>query len=349
MQGRLRSVQLISTLSLGLLTASPALGRDFPSAEISNGPIIAKVYLPDAKNGFYHSTRFDWSGVIGSLKYKGHDYYGAWFQKVDSATYDFGYDDTGVVSAPFTAMVGPGEEFNTNGKALGYEQAKAGGTFIKIGVGVLRKPEEPKFDHSKPYEIVDGGKWTVSKTRNSVEFTQVVSDAATGYGYIYKKVVRLVPGKPEMLLEHTLKNTGSKAISSTVYNHNFWSLNHIAPGPGLEITLPFALQALRPINNDFIQLQGKKVVYVKGLAGKDRATATLGGFDATASDYDLSVENVKVGAGVRIRGDHPITALNLWSIRTVMAIEPYIAMDIPAGGEFSWTLRYDYYTFAARP
>jgi hypothetical protein len=32
-----------------------------------------------------------------------------------------------------------------------------------------------------------------------------------------------------------------------------------------------------------------------------------------------------------------------------MAIEPYIAMDIPAGGEFSWTLRYDYYTFAARP
>ena len=111
-------------------TASAA---DFPSAEISNGQIKAKVYLPDASNGFYRSTRFDWSGVIGSLEYKGHQFYGDWFQKIDAAVYDFNYDGTGVVSAPFTAMVGPGEEFNTAGKALGFDEANPGGTFVKIG------------------------------------------------------------------------------------------------------------------------------------------------------------------------------------------------------------------------
>src|SRR3954449_13366897 len=134
-------------LALAGLTMSTLTAADFPSAEISNGQIRAKLYLPDAKNGFYRSTRFDWSGVIGSLEYKGHNYYGPWFSRIDENVYDFGYDDAGVISAPFTAMIGPGEEYQTDGKALGYDEAKPGGTFIKIGVGVLRKPaNEPKYD-----------------------------------------------------------------------------------------------------------------------------------------------------------------------------------------------------------
>ena len=42
----------------------------FPEAQISNGQIRAKLYLPDARRGFYRSTRFDWSGVIASLEYQ---------------------------------------------------------------------------------------------------------------------------------------------------------------------------------------------------------------------------------------------------------------------------------------
>ena len=49
---------------------------DFPSAEVANGRIRAKIYLPDAQNGYYRGTRFDWSGVVYSLQYKGHNYYG---------------------------------------------------------------------------------------------------------------------------------------------------------------------------------------------------------------------------------------------------------------------------------
>jgi hypothetical protein len=189
-------------LTIGLLTAAGP-----PVTEITNGLIKAKLFLPDRNNGYYRSTRFDWSGVIGSLEYKGHNFYGPWFYKIDPAVYDFGYDDQGVVSAPFTAMVGPGEEFNTDGTALGFAEAKPGGTFIKIGVGVLRKPQarEPpvpprpapnpmatggrggpppggpdRYDHSRTYTIVDAGKWTVKKHKDSVEFSQEVTDAADG-------------------------------------------------------------------------------------------------------------------------------------------------------------------------
>ena len=223
MQWMLRIMQ--SSLKMSMIVAhAMGFATESPSIQISNEKITSKDYTPDAAQGFYHYTRFDWSGVIGRLKYEGHDYYGSWFSRTESAPafYDFNYDDTGVVSAPFTAMVGPGEEFNTDRKALGFDEAQPGGTFIKIGVGVLRKPDDSKYDHSKTYEIVDRGKWTVKHTRDSVTFTHEVHDPASGYGYLYTKIIRLTPGKPQMTIEHTLKNLGTKQIVSTVYDHNFW-------------------------------------------------------------------------------------------------------------------------------
>src|SRR6202030_1244655 len=116
----------------------------------------------------------------------------------------------------------PAEEFVTDETLpLGYREAKAGGTFVKVGVGVLRKPDEPDYDRFKTYEIVDGGKWTVKKGPVSVEFTQQVGDANSGYGYTYRKTVRLAGGKAEMVIDHSLRNSGAKAIQTNVYNHNF--------------------------------------------------------------------------------------------------------------------------------
>ena len=107
---RLFGVGTVLVLAASLLSA-----QNHPSHQITNGEIIATVYLPDAKNGFYTTTRFDWSGAIGSLKYKGHEYYGIWWSKITDI-YDFGYEgpNKDVISADFTAMVGPAEEFGAH-------------------------------------------------------------------------------------------------------------------------------------------------------------------------------------------------------------------------------------------
>src|ERR1035438_1863877 len=52
--------------------------RDFPQALISNGTVHATLYLPDTEKGYYRATRFDWSGIIPSLRYQGHSYFGQW-------------------------------------------------------------------------------------------------------------------------------------------------------------------------------------------------------------------------------------------------------------------------------
>ncbi|HXJ40293.1 MAG TPA: hypothetical protein VNH18_13520 [Bryobacteraceae bacterium] len=370
----------VALLSCAAAAPGPLPAAEPPNAGISNGQITAKDYLPDPNNGFYRSTRFDWSGAIASLEYKGHNFYGPWFYKTDLAVYDLGYDDKGVVSAPFTAMVGPSEEFNTDGTALGFAEAKPGGTFVKIGVGVLRKPlagEPPipppparggpparagaapnapvpvgpgrggsdRYDHSRVYTIVDPGKWTVSKKKDSVEFTHELTDAADGYGYVYRKTLRLVPGKPQLVIEHSLKNTGTNPINTTVYNHNFLVLDNQGPSQDFTVTVPYQIEpGPRPPTAGLLEVRGNQLVYVKTLTAEDRATATLRGFGDTAKDYDIRVENKKLGAGYHVVGDRPLSNVAVWSIRTVNAVEPYVAMSIDPGKNFTWTLTYDYFT-----
>src|SRR6185503_16922387 len=189
-----------------VLAVTGALAADFPQASISNGQITAKMYLPDAKTGYYRSTRFDWSGAIYSLQYKGHEFYGVWYDRIDPKVINWVYQGSEIVSGPCSALAGPVNEFQT---PLGWDEAAAGGTFIKIGVGVLRKGEG-NYNRYFPYEVLDPGKWSVRKHGDSVEFTQELSDATSGYGYVYRKVVRLLAGKPEMTIEQSLKNTGKR-------------------------------------------------------------------------------------------------------------------------------------------
>lgn len=218
----------LTFLGFGLLSAA-----DWPHAEITNGQIQAKIYLPDAKNGYYRATRFDWSGVVYSLQYNGHDYYGPWFQKTDPTVHDFVYRGPDIVASPCTAITGPVDEF----APLGWDEAKPGGSFIKIGVGALRRPDGGKYDNYRLYEIIDPGKRTVRKDRETIEFTQELTDSSSGYAYIYRKTMRLTEGKAEMVLEHSLKNTGRRTVQTSVYNHNFLVLDGQAPGPGFVITV----------------------------------------------------------------------------------------------------------------
>jgi len=332
--------------SLGLSADTARSATEFPQAEITNGQIRAKLYLPDAKKGFYRATRFDWSGAIVSLEYRGHSYFGPWFSRVDPKVYDFDNEGPGVVVTPCAASVGPVEEFQTQGKALGWDEARVGGTFIKIGVGVLRK-NDADYDHLKLYEIVDSGKWTVIRHRDAIEFTQKLTDASSGYGYIYRKTVRLTKGKPEMVLEHSLKNTGSRTILTSVYNHNFIVLDNQAPGPDFTITLPFQIQTPRPPNKDLAEIRGNQIVYLKTLEKQDLVQTPIQGFSDSPKDNEIRIENNKVGAGMRITGDRPLSDGNLWSIRTNLSYEPFISMKIDPGSEYTWKATYEFYTLPA--
>jgi len=327
------------------LAAASLCAAEYPSAEISSGDLRVKLYLPDATNGFYRASRFDWSGMIASLIYRGHEYYGPWFQRVDPNVRDFTYDGADIVASPCTAAVGPAEEFGTGAnEALGYNEAKAGGTFVKIGVGALRKPAYSEYDRFRLYELVDGGTWTVQKTAQSIEFTQTLVDPRSGYSYVYRKTVSV--SKNEMTIGHRLRNTGSKPIDTDVYNHNFLRIDGAAPGPGYTITVPFAIQSHHPPDPARAEIRGNQIVYTKLLINQDVVFTPIEGFGADTKDYDVRIENKRSHAGLRITGDRPLESESLWSIRAVLAVEPFVKIHAAPGEEFSWSMKYSYFAEA---
>ena len=320
---------------------------DYPQAEISNSQIRAELNLPDAQKGYYRGTRFDWSGVIAKLEYDGHTYFEPFYEKFDPDVRDVDLKN-GVVAGPISATSGPVEEFGgADGAAQGYAEAKAGGTFIKIGIGALRKADDSKYDHYHRYEIADPGKWTVKKGSGWVQFTQEVNDRASDYGYVYRKTVRLVKGKPEMLLEHVLKNTGSRTIAGNVYNHNFFVIDHQPTGPDFAIRFPFQISGTGEMAN-LAEVRGNEIHYLKTLGNGDTAATQIRGFGDTASDYDISVENRKTGAGVHVTGDKPLARVYLWSVKTTLCPEAYVELQIQPGQELRWNVRYQFYTLGSR-
>lgn len=303
--------------------------QNYPKAQISNGLIRAELMLPDPQNGSYRGTRFDWSGIISSLQFEGHEYFGQWYKRHDPKIHD--------------AITGPVEEFRTNDSGLGYEETKPGGTFVRIGVGTVRKPDEKAYRPYDTYDIVDPGKWTVRQHKDRIEFTHLLR-ADDGYAYVYRKTVRLVNGKPELLIKHSLKNAGQKVIDidSTQYNHNFFVIDHEVVGPEVAVKFVFTPQPTRDFGGR-AEVKEHEIVFPHELTDKGVFTE-LAGAGTGVKAYDFRIENLRTGAGVHITGDQPLLKVNFWAIRTVAVAEPYIHLRIEPGKEAHWTIRYDFYT-----
>ncbi len=329
---------LITAVSPLLMTMrTPQIA--FPTANISNGLIKAKLYLPDVEKGFYRSTRFDWSGVIGSLEYGGHQFYGPWYNKSDPPVWDFEYRGGDIVTGAQSTMTGPAAEFPS---PQGYKEAKPGDTFMKIGVGVLRKIDEEAYRPYTNFEIVDPGKWTSRTQADGVEFAQEVNDPVSGYGYQYQKTIRLSEGKPEMVITHSLTNTGSRPIEASQYNHNFLVLDGAAPGPDFLITLPFQIETPQPPDPAIAEIQGNKIAFLKTLENQERVFCLIQGYSDQVSDYDVKIENIRTGASVRVTADRPLARMALWSIRSNISLEPFVDVSTKPGDTTSWTLKYHY-------
>ncbi|MGD0498308.1 MAG: hypothetical protein ABSC23_07720 [Bryobacteraceae bacterium] len=331
-------------LALGYLAGQPPgrIGqiaeeiRDFPQAEIGNGLLKVKLYLPDAEMGYYRATRFDWSGVIPSLEYKGHTFFGQWFP-----TYNAKVNDS---------IQGPVEEFGVppDNAALGYAEARPGEPVVKIGVGAIKKPEGGNgYSSFTTLEIMDNGKWTVRTGPDFAEFTQELKDT-NGYAYVYRKTVRLARRQPVMTLEHSLRNTGKKTIETSVYEHDFFMIDNRPTGPEFVVKFPFEAHASRDLA-PLAKLEGKELHYLQELQSEPRrqtAQADITGFSDKASDFDFRVENLKTGAGVRETCDRPLTRINFWSIRTTLCPEGYVSLRVAPGHEAAWRIRYEFYTFS---
>jgi hypothetical protein len=311
----------IATLAARLASA--------PHFTLSNGLLTVVIY-PPGDGSFYSGTRFDHAGTIGSLKLNGQEFYGPWFSAIAPGVKDYLWVGSGVLAGRASSTMGPAEEFDP----VGFDQATPGGTFLLPGVGLLTRPDDKPYNHFAPYAQANGSDArTMTSNGNGVTFTHTVSGA--GFGYVYNKTLTMVPGKPQLIISHILRNTGSKPIVSSVYDHNFITLN---PGQGdMRVTLPFAPP--QPTAQQRLAVSGNTVSWPQPLAEGQTGSMTM---SDNPKPYDFTVTDKKNGAAVRAQADVPASQYKLWSIKTVMAVEPYVALDIAPGAEQRWSYTYTY-------
>ena len=317
---------IVVVIAVGSVAGSEA--ENYPRAQISNGLITAKIWTPDPEKGYYRGTRFDWSGAIYSLRYKGHEFFGPWRENLsDPESHD--------------NITGPVESFMANDDVLGYHEAKVGETFLRIGVGLCEKPEEKGYTWTHTYKIVDPGKWTIKKDKNWIEFTHELSDGK-GYAYRYTKRLTLPENKPELVLSHALENTGEKIIATEAFNHNFFVIDGRPSGPEFEIEFPFSVIATRDLKG-LIAIDDKKIHYPKELQEGEAIYTGLEGYGTQKEDNAFRIENKKTGAGVSVTTNQPLHKLYFWTIKRTLCPEPFIFMKINSGKTQTWDTKYVFF------
>ena len=322
---RLLYIAMVLAIGVGptrSAAAEPEVGADYPMLQLVNGDIAMRLYLPDAETGFYRGTRFDWSGIIERVTYKGHRFYAPWRTPHQPEGHDY--------------VSGPAEEFAMRGP-MGYDEAAPGKSFVKIGVGLLERIDEKRYRFFGKYKLLRAGEWTISSGGDWVEFKQDFV-GERGWAYRYTKRISLGEEEPTFAIYHKLENTGSKAIDINHYNHNFTSIDGVPYGSDYSITFPFSADEPKALRDEIAWYRENRIDVVKPL-GEQSVRVNMrgpGGVEHNA----CTIRNNKTGAEVSFQGDVGISEFRFWAKETAACPEPFVQLQIEPGAAEEWTWTY---------
>ena len=292
-------------------------GDPYPSATLDNGVVRALVYLPDARRGYYQGVRFDASGIVAQATVGGHTFFGALRTPHHPQCPD--------------SVAGPVEEFGMN-DPLGYDEARPGESFIKIGVGLLRKVSDQAYFFNGAYPLVRAPAWRVTRTLDSLRFRQDLADER-GWGYTYVKRVRLPAGRPELRIDHELRNTGARAIATDHYSHNMIRFDDRPIGRGYRIEFPFVPQGIPKPGQ--ASIEGRAVVFRPAtLAGA--MFMPMAGW-AGAEDNAATIRHDELGLALRVATPVAPCRYNFYAEAPVICPEPFIPIRLQPGESTAWT------------
>ncbi len=293
----------------------------YVSVVIANEDVRMKLYPPDIEHGLYRGTRFDWSGVIGSVQYKGHEYFDYWKDTHDPYVHE--------------DLPGPVEGYITPG--LGYEEAAPGEGFIRIGVGILEKGEEESYQWRGTYPVLDHGQWTVNKGSDWITFVhELKSDI--GYAYMYEKTIRLK--RDGFVIEHTLENIGEKAIETDQFNHNFFVIDGEKSGPAFLVRFPYSISTEDDLKG-LLSIQDRELSFVKEVIDTS-VFVELKGFGEEVEAHEVMVKNQHSNAAVTFKVDKPLSRMAFWACETTLCPENFIQLSVEPGKEETWTSDYTF-------
>lgn len=322
-------------------TSAPVpLSTTLTGHDVSGKPITVTVALPDAEAGRYRGTRFAHVPMVTAAQWNGHAFWGEWNPARGDA---FGHDSN---------AIGTAEEFDIDGPAS-YTTAPPGAEFLKIGVGLLRKPVgmETPYHFYDRYEVTRPARLVATRRGEGfVETEQAVrsDDKRLGYRYTYR--VALVPGQATLRITRTLANIGSEPLSTEHYCHNFTRIDDDLAGPSYRVELAFTPTSEDAANagKQGLTLGKEGIGFSRILPDGAAAFARLTGFPPkTGTAGDFTVGNQRTGGQIGVKhpsrsGESSLTRFNLYAAPGAVCPEPFWRITIAPGASHSWQTTYTF-------
>lgn len=306
--------------------ASSCLPASSGLVRLCRGPLEVAVARPDAPGG-YRGRRFAWAGVVAWARADGHTWFGPWrperypadhHDEVTGTAGEFGMDAAGM-PAP-----------------LGFADAAPGGTFVKVGVGVLRRPDDAPYSFGRCYELVESPPWRVDVDATRFTAAQELRHGRWGYRYTY---TLSLAADARFVTAHRLENLGELELHQTHYSHNFCVLPGEQVGPDWELSFPFAPTAVRDLRG-LARLAGHSLRFDAPVPPGTALFTELAGYGASAADNAVTVTHHGSGAELRVTGDRPVTRYHWYATADCVCPEPFVDLRLAPGESVAWQHTY---------
>ena len=271
----------------------------------------------------YNLSRFDWTGKIVAVKYKGVYVTGVEKMNIaDDTNYGKGFYNEFGIEVP-----------------VAYEEAGKGEWFHKIGIGLLKKDDE-KYSFSKNYEIQPAEFKVTSKPDKVIIACK--SQNVNGYSYELKKEIELL--KSGFIIKYCLHNTGKKIISTNEYNHNFLAVNNDLVSSNYVLKFPFEIKSElfgATVNPEMkVEIRQNEITF-NGTPGEPFFFSNLSGGEQVNATWELI--NTKNNIGISETGSFKTTKINLWGSTHVISPELFFDINVGPGRIIEWSRKYNVY------
>lgn len=284
--------------------------------KISNPRLVVEVADMGA---VYRGSRFDWSGFVTQV------------------TLD--KEHTFCVSESLQQGVGTGGiglccEFGLQ-QPTGYDDARIGEQFPKLGVGLLTKTDDEPYLAQRPYAVQPFDS-RVESDAASLRFF-IEPKPCRGYAVRQMKTLRLEENF--LVVEHELRNVGSRAIHTNEYCHNFVAINRQPLGPEYRLRLASEIRV-----HDAPPVLSQKGADVRWSHTPDEAFFCEISKTSLGASGSESWELLHEPSGVAMREtlNRAASRLALWCDSHVVSPEVFLAIEIKPGETQKWVRRHEF-------
>jgi hypothetical protein len=297
---------------------------------ISNESLILDILEPEACPG----SRFDRTGWIRQVQLVNGGHTFCMAEKEEGG--EEGADE-------LTGGSGLCGEFGLT-EAIGYEETGPGGSFPKLGIGLLERDSKADYDFQHPYPVSVPYEVSVFLEQHRVAFT-VYSKDCRGYAALLHKEIALK--ESAVRIKYRLTNVGTRSIRTTEYVHNFMGVNGCPIGPDYSLRVGFPMVMKRMEEHytpHILRFNHVRNEIMFAEKAEREFYCQLSGLHGNEAGAWWELRHSPSGVGVRETASFPLDYFALWGTKHTVSPEMFIRLEVEPGESAAWSRSYDFFT-----